>query len=226
MTADPRLVPAAKRIPQMSYDEAAELAAFGAKILHPRTVEPVASKHIPIHVREIHAPDSPGTVIEDYEAAPTCFIRSVATRGGINILKFIGPGMGYTPGVAAGVFDVLRREHVNVINMAASEASFALIIDGKDARRAQTALQPSKGGVIQDIVTEPKMSLVAVVGKGLGDRVGSASRILGAVSDAGINIHMISLGASNIAINFVVREQDGERALKAIHKTFLEEDAE
>lgn len=223
MTADPNVVPTANRIPHMSYEEAAELAAFGAKILHPRTVEPVAPKHIPIRVREIHDPTSPGTLIEDYEAAPTCFIRSVAVREAIGILKFLGPGMGYTPGVAADVFDVLRHESINVINMAASEASFALIIDGKDAKRAQTKTRELTGGVIQDIALEPDMALVSVVGKGLGDRVGSAARILGAVSEAGINIHMISLGASNIAINFVVRGADGEIALKAIHKSFLEE---
>lgn len=223
MTADPRVVPTAMRIPHMSYDEAAELAAFGAKILHPRTVEPVAPKHIPIRVRTIHDPESPGTLIEDYEAAPTCFIRSVAVRKDIGILKFLGPGMGYTPGVAADVFDVLRHESINVINMAASEASFALIVDGKDAPRAQRKTKELTGGVIQDIALEPDMALVSVVGKGLGDRVGSAARILGAVSDAGINIHMISLGASNIAINFVVRGADGEIALKAIHKSFLEE---
>jgi aspartate kinase len=222
MTADPRVVKKAVRVPDMSYEEAAELAAFGAKILHPRTVEPVALKHIPIHVREINDPQSAGTLIQDYEAAPTCFIRCVAARRGLSVIKLLGPGMGYTPGVAANVFSVLRQEGLNVINMAASEASFALLVDAKEARRAFKALQTLRGGVVQDVVAEDRMSLVAVVGKGLGDRVGSASRILGAVSEAGINLHMISLGASSIALNFAVREQDGEDALRAIHKTFIE----
>ncbi|HLE47488.1 MAG TPA: aspartate kinase [Candidatus Thermoplasmatota archaeon] len=224
MTADPRAVPKARRVDEMSYEEAAELANFGAKILHPRTVEPVSAKRIPIRIRELKDPKARGTLIRDYESAPACFIRSVATRKGLNVLKLVGPGMGYTPGVAADVFDVLKREQINVINMAASEATFALLLDATDGKRAAKALQSTKGGVIQDIVLEEQMALVAVVGKGLGDRVGSAAQILQSVSDGGVNIHMISLGASSIAINFVVQEKDAEPALRAVHKTFIEKE--
>lgn len=224
MTADPRVVAAARRIPEMSYEEAAELANFGAKILHPRTVEPVSAKRIPIRVRELKDPGSPGTLIRDYEHAPPCFIRSVASRKQLNVIKLIGPGMGYTPGVAAQVFDVLRREQINVINMAASEATFALLLDAKDGRRAAHVLQETKGGVIQDVALEEGMALVAVVGKGLGVRVGSAAAILQSVSDARVNIHMISLGASDIAINFVVKESDAEKALRAVHAAFIEKE--
>lgn len=226
MTADPKAVPKARRVEEMSYEEAAELANFGAKILHPRTVEPVSVKGIPIRIRELKDPKSPGTLIRDLEGAPTCFIRSVATRKGLNVLKLVGPGMGYTPGVAADVFDVLKREQINVINMAASEATFALLLDASDGKRAAKALQGTKGGVIQDIILEEKMALVAVVGKGLGDRVGSAAQILQSVSDGGVNIHMISLGASSIAINFVIQEKDAEPALRAVHKTFIERERE
>lgn len=222
MTADPRIVPAARRILEMSYDEAAELANFGAKILHPRTVEPVSEKRIPIRIRELRDPPAPGTWIRTYEEAPACFIRSVAARKHLHVLKLQGPGMGYTPGVAADVFDRLKAEGINVINMAASEATFALLLDGADGKRAQRALVGLRGGVIQEVVLEEKMALVAVVGKGLGDRVGSAAQILSSVSRAGVNIHMISLGASPIAINFVVREPDAEKALRAVHDAFLE----
>lgn len=224
MTADPRVVRSARRIAEMSYEEAAELANFGAKILHPRTVEPVSIKNIPIRIRELRDPSSPGTLIRDYQAAPSTFIRSVASRKQLNVIKLKGPGMGYTPGVAAGVFDILRHEHINVINMAASEATFALLLDAQDGSRAREALQATKGGVIQDIQLEDQMALVAVVGKGLGERVGSAAAILQAVSDAKVNIHMISLGASDIAINFVVRESDAEPALRAVHAAFIEKE--
>ena len=224
MTADPRAVPGARRVDEMSYEEAAELANFGAKILHPRTVEPVSAKRIPIRIRELKDPKARGTLIRDYEGAPPCFIRSVASRKGLNIIKLVGPGMGYTPGVAADVFDVLKRESINVINMAASEATFALLLDAADGKRAAKALQVTKGGVIQDILLEEKMALVAVVGKGLGDRVGSAAQILQSAADGGVNIHMISLGASSIAINFVVQEKDAETALRAVHHTFIEKE--
>jgi aspartate kinase len=224
MTADPRVVPQARRIAEMSYEEAAELSNFGAKILHPRTVEPVSIKNIPIRIRELKDPKSPGTLIRDYKGAPSTFIRSVASRKQLNIVKLKGPGMGYTPGVAARVFDVTRRENINVINMATSEATFALLLDAQDGPRAVQALQTTKGGVIRDIELEEKWALVAVVGKGLGDRVGSAAAILQAVSNAKVNIHMISLGASDIAINFVVRESDAEPALRAVHAAFIEKE--
>jgi aspartate kinase len=224
MTADPRAVPAARRVDAMSYDEAAELANFGAKILHPRTVEPVSAKKIPIRIRELKNPASPGTLIKDLESAPACFVRSVAARKQLNIIKLVGPGMGYTPGVAAEVFDVMRKEQINVINMAASEATFALLLDAADGKRAAKALQSTRGGVIQDIVLEEKMALVAIVGKGLGERVGSAAALLSSVSAAKVNIHMISLGASNIAINFVVKEPDAEPALRAVHAAFIEKE--
>lgn len=224
MTADPRVVPNARRIPEMSYEEAAELSNFGAKILHPRTVEPVSMKNIPIRIRELKNPKSEGTLIRDYKGAPSTFIRSVASRKQLNVIKLKGPGMGYTPGVAAGVFDITRREHINVISMAVSEATFALLLDAQDGQRAAETLQATKGGVIQDIELEEKMALVAVVGKGLGDRIGSAAQILQAVADAKVNIHMISLGASDIAINFVVKESEAEPALRAVHAAFIEKE--
>jgi aspartokinase len=130
--------------------------------------------------------------------------------------------MGYTPGVAHQAFGALSAKGNNVINMAASEASFALLLDGADGRAAHAALQALKGGVIQEVTLVERMSLVAVVGKGLGERVGSASQILESVSHAGVNIHMISLGASDIAIDFVVRETDAEKALRAVHGAFFE----
>ncbi len=223
MTADPRVVPKARRIDTMSYEEAAELANFGAKILHPRTVEPLAPKKIPVRVRELHDPRSPGTLITTMDRAPDCFIRSVAVRKNLHVLRLIGPGMGYTPGVAHDVFKVMKEHGLNVINMAASEASFALLLDGNEGQRAFKALEATKGGVIQDVLLEEEMALVAVVGKGLGSRVGSAAKILGSVSTGRVNIHMISLGASDIAIDFVVREKDAEAALRAVHKTFIED---
>lgn len=224
MTADPRVVPKARRIEQMGYEEAAELANFGAKILHPRTVEPLAPKKIPIRVRELKNPASPGTLITGMKEAPPCFIRSVASRKNLHVLKLLGPGMGYTPGVAHDVFLRMKDAGVNVINMAASEASFALLLDGAEGKKAFDALQSLKGGVIQDVTLQENMALVAVVGKGLGLRVGSAAQILKSVSDAGVNIHMISLGASDIAIDFVVQAEQAEPALRAVHAAFLEGD--
>lgn len=221
MTTDPRAVPQARPLLEMSYDEAAELANFGAKVLHPRTVEPVSKKGIPIRVLNTMEPDAPGTLVHQTDRVEATTMRAVAARGSLAIVKLIGPGMAYTKGIGERVFRVLSQHGVNVINMAASQASFALLIDAGDTDRAVAALETIKGGVVQDIESLPDMALICVVGKGLSETPGSAARILGAVAEKDVNVEMISLGASNIAIDLIVRASDRERAVRAIHDRFL-----
>jgi aspartate kinase len=221
MTADPRAVPGARLMPRIGYDEAAELANFGAKVLHPRTVEPVQEAGIPIHIRPVADPKGPGTAVVADPGAADALVRSVATTTGLAVLRLNGPGMAYTPGVARRVFTPLAEAGVNVINMATSQASFALLMDEGDLARAQQVLDGLLGGTVQSFQQMPGRSLVCVVGRGLGEVPGSAARILQAVAAAGVNVEMISLGASDIAIDFVVRQETAARAVRAIHDAFL-----
>ena len=221
MTTDPRVVPEARPLAVMSYDEAAELANFGAKVLHPRTVEPVALKNIPIRVRNTMDPENPGTLIHGIASVDAAIMRAVAARDSLAIVKLIGPGMAYTKGIGLRTFNVLSSAGVNVINMAASQASFALLIDQTDLDVAVSALQTIVGGVIQGVEAIPDMALICVVGKGLAETPGTAAKILGSISGANVNIEMISLGASNIAIDVIVRAKDKEAAVRAVHDTFL-----
>lgn len=221
MTADPRAVPDARLIPRIGYDEAAELANFGAKVLHPRTVEPVQSAGIPIHIRPVADPAGAGTAVVADPGSANALVRSVATTTNLAVLRLNGPGMAYTPGVARRVFTPLAEAGINVINMATSQASFALLMDDKDVRRAEQALAGLKGNVVQSFQPMAGRSLVCVVGRGLGEVPGSAARILQAVAAAGVNVEMISLGASDIAIDFVVRQDAAARAVRAVHDAFL-----
>ncbi|MBW3582375.1 MAG: aspartate kinase [Euryarchaeota archaeon] len=221
MTTDPNIVPEAHPLREMSYDEAAELANFGAKVLHPRTVEPVALKGIPIRVLNTMEPEAPGTLIHHIERVEKVMMRAVAARGALAIVKLIGPGMAYTKGIGERVFTILNRARVNVINMAASQASFALLIDAADLDRAMAALEEVKGGVIQDTQALRDMALLCVVGKGLSETPGSAAKILSVISDVDVNIEMISLGASDIAIDVIVHAADRDKAVKAVHDAFL-----
>lgn len=221
LTADPRAVAEARLIPELGYDEAAELANFGAKVLHPRTVEPAEAAGIPIHIRSVAQPDARGTVISEKAPTNKAGVRSVATTSNLAILRLNGPGMAYTPGVAKRVFGPLADAGVNVINMATSQASFALLIDERDLPRAQTALQPLLGSVVQSLDARPGRGLVCVVGKSLGETPGSAAGILHAVGAAGVNVDMISLGASDIAIDFIVKQEDAARAVRAVHDAYL-----
>lgn len=220
LTADPRLVPDAKPIRNMSYDEAAELAYLGAEVLHARTVEPVMKKGIPIVVRNTNNPAVDGTVIGP--ALPLGKgLRSVAVKDGLGILKLYGPGMGATPGVGRRVFEALAEHKVNVINMAASAASFALVVGEADLERGRQALREVMSGVIQDVQAIPDMSMVLVVGKGIGETHGTAGRIFTAVGNAGVNVEMISVGASDIALAFLVKTKDRMGAIQAVHEAFL-----
>lgn len=221
LTADPRAVGGARLVPALGYDEAAELANFGAKVLHPRTVEPVEAAGIPIHVRAVQDRDGPGSVISADPGTERALVRSVATTGGLGVLRLNGPGMAATPGVARRVFTPLAEAGINVINMATSQASFALLLEQGDLSQAQQVLEPLRGGPVQSFDAHAGRALVCVVGRGLGETPGSAARILQAVAAAGVNIEMISLGASDIAIDFVVRQDDAPRAVRAVHDAFL-----
>lgn len=222
MTADPRVVDGARLVPRLGYDEAGELAHFGAKVIHPRAVEPVASQEIPIYIRSLSDPSAPGSIIQGHVDNAPELVRSAASKDHLALLKLNGPGMAYTPGVAKRVFDILADANINILNMSTSQATFALLLHENDLQQAHTALKPLVGGVIQSIEACPQRSLVCVVGRGLGETPGSAARILDAVSKAGVNVEMISLGASDIAIDFIIRAADRDAALRGVHAAFLE----
>lgn len=221
LTGDPRIVHTATLVPELGYDEAAELAHFGARVLHPRAVEPLEPHGVPIHIRSLAAPDAPGSVIKTRVGPAPRMVRSVASMGGLAILRLNGPGMAYTPGVAKKVFDRLAAHNINVLNLSTSQATFALLVDDVDAEPARAAVEGLVGGVIQSVDVRRDRSLVCVVGRGLGETPGSAARILDAVSRNGVNVEMISLGASDIAIDFIVQGDQQTQALQGIHDAFL-----
>ncbi len=222
LTADPKAVPDATLVTELDYGEAAELAYFGANVLHPRAVEPVAEAGIPIRIRHLAQPDAPGTVVHGNAPRSDRMVRSAASRAGLALVRLNGPGMGHTPGIARRVFEALGDAGVNVLNMANSQATFALLIGEDQAVAANDALQPLVGGSIRSVDVIPGRSLVCVVGRGLGETPGSAARILQAVSDRAVNIEMISLGASEIAIDFIVPSEQRVDALQGLHRVFME----
>lgn len=223
LSADPRAVKDARLVPELGFDEAAELAHVGAKVLHPRAVEPVEETGIPIHIRCFLDPDAPGSVLRQDVPTTGGLVRSIASRDGLAILRMNGPGMAYTPGVAKRVFDALAEAGINILNMSTSQATFALLLRDEDAAAAKDALAELVGGTIRGVEVIGERSLVCVVGRGLGETPGSAARILKAVADESVNIEMISLGASDIAIDFIVPSKHRSKALQGVHRVFLEE---
>ncbi len=221
MTADPKAVPEAQEIDLMSYEEAAELAYFGAKVLHPRIVEPAVERGMPIRVRNLYEPDKPGTLIQETSPKTEWVVRSVARRRGFSEINLSGPAMAYTPGLGSMVFTGLSDSGVNVYTMAASMASFSIVVEEIDTDRAVEALSRLDKQVVQGIATRKDLSLVCVVGKGLRETPGIAGRTFNAVARAGVNIELISDSGSDIALNFIVRTEDDDKAIVALHGEFM-----
>jgi len=226
MTTDPKLVPTARMLPQLSYQEAAEMAIFGAKAMHPRALGPVSKENIPVRIRNTLNPSNPGTLITKEPAADMNKpVKAVAMIKDVGMINVYGPGMVGAPGSYARVFDVLGRNNINVmmISAAASEANISMIVKRSVLARAvsniEIALQ-ERGGIVSEVTTEDDVAVIAVMGAHMKGTLGVASKIFSIVAKAGINIRMIAQGSSELNISFVVKERDGAAVVRAIHEEF------
>jgi aspartate kinase len=225
MTADPKIVLSAKMLPELSYGEAAEMAIFGAKAMHPSALEPVIKEHIPVRIRNVFNPENPGTLIADgQEAKSTDVVKAVALIKDVAMVNVSGAGMVGAPGSYAKIFDVLGKNNVNImmISTAVSEANISLIIRRNLLGRALSTLEIALlgRGLISEVTAEDDVCVIAVMGANMKGTLGVASRIFTAVARKGINIRMIAQGSSELNVSFVVKEKDGEAAVRAIHEEF------
>ncbi|MGO8805664.1 MAG: aspartate kinase [Candidatus Bathyarchaeia archaeon] len=226
MTTDPKIVPSAKMLPQLSYQEAAEMAIFGAKAMHPRALEPVIKENVPVRIRSVFHPENQGTLITnepDLNAKEV--VKAVAMIRDVAMLNVSGAGMVGAPGSYAKVFDVLGKNGINVmmISTAASEANISMVIKRGLLGRAISNLEIAlldRGGLVSDISSEDDVAVIAVVGANMKGTLGVASKIFTTVAQKGINIRMIAQGSSELNISFVVKEKDGEAVVRAIHEEF------
>lgn len=222
MSADPKIIKSAHRIDELSYYEAAELSYFGARVLHPRTVEPLSCINIPIHVRNLWKRENDATKIlpRGYETEDV--VKSVTYNKDISVLRIHGPGVGYKPGIIAEIGRILSDQGINIYSILTSQTCINLLIHIKESHRSLGAIQKLAGGVIEKVDLANDVALIAVVGEGLLERKGIAARVFQAVADEDINVEMISSGASEVASYFLVNKADVERAINAIHKEFFQ----
>jgi aspartate kinase len=216
LTVDPRTVPAARVIPEVSYDEAAELAYFGAKVLHPATIKPAVEKGIPVRILNSLHPNAPGTLILGAAAGREGEPRALAFKKGISVILIAQPRMLMAHGFVARVFDVFARHRTSVDLIATSEVSISLTVD--DARTLPAVEKDL--AELGDVRVLREMAIVSVVGRGFVRHAGLAGRIFRALAD--VNVVMISFGASDVNISFVVAEKDAERAVRLLHRDFFE----
>ncbi len=225
MTADPKIVPVARMLPQLSYQEATEMAIFGAKAMHPRALKPVVGAKIPVRIRSTIHPENPGTLITDAEKVKsTNAVKAVALIKDVAMVNVSGASMVGAPGSYAKVFDVLGKNNINImmISTAVSEANISMVIRRNLVGRALSTLEIALLGrdVVSEVTTEDDVAVVAVMGANMKGTRGVASRIFATVAKAGINIRMIAQGSSELNISFVVKEKDGATVVKVIHEEF------
>jgi aspartate kinase len=225
MTTDPKIVQSAKMLPQLSYGEAAEMAIFGAKAMHPSALEPVIEAQIPVRIRNVFNPENSGTLIADgQEAKSTEVVKAVALIKDVAMINIRGAAMVGAPGSYSKVFDVLGKNNVNVmmVSTAVSEANISLVIRRNLLGRTLSTLEIALlgRGLVSEITSEDDVCVIAAMGANMKGTLGVASRIFTAMAQKGINIRMIAQGSSELNISFVVKEKDGEAAVRAIHKEF------
>jgi aspartate kinase len=221
MSADPRMVPEAELIPRLSYAEAAELSYFGARILHPRTVEPVRKKKIPIVIKNTLAPDNPGSLINSKSPRHRTVIKSVAHDTDIGILKVHASAVGARPGILARVAGQITENGINIKSVVTSQTCISLLFSKEDVEKARLALKELKPRPYRRIEKLEHVALIGIVGEGLLKKKGVAARCFTAVAGCNVNVEMISFGPSKAALYFLVKMQDLSRAITAIHSTFF-----
>lgn len=225
MTSDPKIVPTAKVLRELSFQEAIEMAIFGAKAIHPKALEPAIEENIPVRIRNMFNLENKGTIlVKKQKIKPGNPVKAVTLVKDVTLVNVSGTGMVGTPGTAAKIFDMLGRSNINIlmISQSVSEANISFIIRRDMSERTVSALEMALlgGGLIHEVKAEDDVCVVAVVGAGMKGTPGIASRVFGAVARKGINVRMIAQGSSELNISFVVKETDGEEAVRAIHEEF------
>ena len=227
LTADPRLVPDARLIPELHHREAAEAAHYGAKVLHPRALIPIAGTRIVLHVRSFLEPDRPGTEVSARRVPPTHPVKALAIVRGQAVVTVAGKGLVGVHGIAARTFAAIDAERLSVstIFQASSESSIGFTIPETEADRAVARLRHAfadelSSGFVDQIMARKDMAVVAVVGDGMVGTPGVASRVFSALAAARINIVAIAQGSSELNISFVVRSADAPEAARKVHAAF------
>ncbi|AXI25337.1 aspartate kinase, monofunctional class [Methanofervidicoccus sp. A16] len=227
LTSDPRIVKNVKRIPRMSYIEAMELAYFGAKVLHPRTIEPLMEKNIPLRIKNTFDPENEGTLITNDKEESNNIIKAITAIKDVFLINIFGAGMVGVSGTAARIFSALGRADANVIliSQGSSETNVSIVVygDGEEAERCLRELREEfkNSNLIRDISIDWDVAVVSAVGAGMKGSRGIAGKLFTAVAESGANIKMIAQGSSEVNISFVIGESELKRCLQTLHDTFI-----
>ena len=219
LTADPSIIKTARRIRIMSFREASELAYFGARVLHPETILPAIEKNIPVLVLNSRRPSSPGTrIVARPDTAQHCTIKSVAYKENISLISIVSTRMFMAHGFLENIFDVFHKYSTVVHTVATSDVSVSVTVN--DVSHLPEILEELRQ--FSHVTVDGGKAIVCVVGDNLRNSVGVAARILLPLSQLNVNINMISQGASEINLSFVIDERNVPVAVQALHAEFFD----
>ena len=229
MTANPRIVPSARTISNISYRAALELSHFGAKVIYPPTIQPVVSEGIPIYVRNTFCPDAPGTLIEKNPPRSKERLVGISNSDKIALISLEGSGMVGVPGFSARLFESLSRSGISIIliTQASSVNTMCVAISEKDAAKAKEAADSCFAyeislGKLNPLKVEKGFSIVCLVGDDIMSQCGTTGRMLAALGRHGISIRATAQGSSERNISVVVRSEEADRAIRYIHNEFFD----
>lgn len=218
LTADPRVVPEAQTIASLSYGEAAELAYFGAKVLHPKTIQPAIENSIPVRICNSRLPHERGTLVGPQSETSPRTIKAIAHKTGVTVVQITSARMLGAYGFLRALFEVFERHRVVVDVVTTSEVSVSLSLD-------EAGALPSVVEELQQLGTvgiEKGRAIICVVGEGLRGTAGIEARVFSTISD--INVSLISMGASSINFTFVIEEERVKEAVTRLHEEFFTRD--
>ena len=229
MTADPRLVPNARVIPNISYQEAMELSHFGAKVIYAPTIQPVMAKGIPLWIKNTFAPEDLGTEIERKARAGGNAVSGLSSIDKVSLLLLEGSGMIGIPGFSKRLFEALAKEKINVIliTQSSSEYSICVAIDEINVDKAKKAVDEEFANEIEleklePLIVENKLSIVALVGDNMKSHQGISGKMFAAMGRNGVNIRAIAQGSSEKNISAVIGSADVRKAINVLHEEFFE----
>ena len=227
MSADPRLVKEAFVLPSVSYEEAMEMSYFGAKVIHPQTLEPAIKKNIPVLIKNTFAPENPGTIISSEAGDFEHPVKGIASFDGMSLINTQGTGMVGVPGIASRLFGALANCNISVImiSQGSSEHSICFVVKTDEAQSACEAIKQEfeaeiVAGKIDEIEQTDNLTIIAAVGENMHGTPGVAGKLFGALGENSINVIAIAQGSSERNVSLVVNGNDAVKAVNVIHSTF------
>ncbi|QBF83942.1 bifunctional aspartate kinase/homoserine dehydrogenase I [Shewanella maritima] len=226
---DPRVVSDAKLLAQLSYQEAMELSYFGAKVLHPKTIAPIAQYHIPCYIRNSFNPSAPGTLVSNQQDETGLQVKAISNLDDQTMFNVSGPGMKGMVGMASRVLEAISRSGISVslITQSSSEYSISFCVATSQANKAKWALEQEFELEIQSELLEPielrkDLAIVSLIGDGMKTHKGVSAKFFGALAQASVNIVAIAQGSSERSISTVIKQEKTKHAIRACHQAFFD----